>query len=46
MNDEKIYRQLLAAGVAACLNKPVPATQLRRISHKLLVENRQNFAQE
>lgn len=43
LNDEKIYRQLLSAGVAACLNKPVQAAQLSRISRRLLERGRQNY---
>lgn len=43
LNDEKIHQQLLSAGVAACLKKPVRAAQLSGISRTLLEQGRQNY---
>jgi two-component system, chemotaxis family, chemotaxis protein CheY len=44
LNDEKIHRQLLAAGVSACFVKPAPLDQLSNLTRTLLEESRRHSA--
>lgn len=42
LNDERIHRQLLAAGATACFVKPAPLNQLPDLAKMLLEENRKH----
>jgi len=44
LNDERIHRQLLAAGVTACFVKPAPLNQLSDLAKTLLEESRRHSA--
>lgn len=44
LNDKRIHRQLLAAGVTACFVKPAPLSQLSELTKTLLEENRKHSA--
>lgn len=43
LKDDNIHRQLLAAGVTACLTKPARASQLSKIARTVLENGRRQY---